>query len=122
MVPGRPTNLDADDFQAIEEAVMETARGRWFLAEFARRQRSAEMAELRELLQRFEARLPSATPAATAETVVAEIVHEAAAEAPRPPVALPAPPLTLRVQPRQLGLTLAMIEAMPTMERLTLFA
>ena len=30
------------DFEAIESAVMETARGRWFLAEYARRQCRAE--------------------------------------------------------------------------------
>ena len=31
--------LSEDDYAAIEAAVMETARGRWFLAEFARRLR-----------------------------------------------------------------------------------
>ena len=29
--------LDPSDYEAIESAVMETARGRWFLAEYARR-------------------------------------------------------------------------------------
>ncbi|HEY0293198.1 MAG TPA: hypothetical protein VGC51_12860 [Hansschlegelia sp.] len=31
-----------DDYEAIADAVMETARGRWFLAEYARRNRAAE--------------------------------------------------------------------------------
>ncbi len=34
--------LSDDDFDAIAEAVAETARGRWFLAEFARRNRNAD--------------------------------------------------------------------------------
>ena len=31
-----------DDFDAIEAAIMETARGRWFLSEYARRHRHAD--------------------------------------------------------------------------------
>ena len=34
-----PPGLTEDDFESIEDAVMETARGRWFLREFARRAR-----------------------------------------------------------------------------------
>jgi hypothetical protein len=34
--------LSDADYEAIETAVMETARGRWFLSEYARRQRRAE--------------------------------------------------------------------------------
>ena len=37
--PASPTDAD---FQAISEAFMETTRGRWFLAEFARRNRNAD--------------------------------------------------------------------------------
>ena len=39
------------DYCAIEAAVMETARGRWFLAEHARRNRHAETEQLRALLE-----------------------------------------------------------------------
>jgi chemotaxis protein CheZ len=42
------------DFSAIEAAVMETDRGRWFLAEFARRNRHAETETLLESLGRIE--------------------------------------------------------------------
>ncbi len=137
MVPARPTNLDADDYEAIEEAVMETVRGRWFLAEFARRQRSAEMAELRELLLRLEAKLPASpstgakapappelaapTPAAAPAACLEATVASPAPSPPRPEVA-PAAPTLLRVQPPQRGLSLAMIEAMPALEKLALFA
>lgn len=34
--------ISEEDYQAIQEAVMETARGRWFLAEYARRNRVSE--------------------------------------------------------------------------------
>jgi chemotaxis regulatin CheY-phosphate phosphatase CheZ len=36
------TPLDPMDYNAIEEAVMETARGRWFLAEYAKRNRNSD--------------------------------------------------------------------------------
>lgn len=41
-----------NDFDAIESAVMETPRGRWFLAEFARRTRAAETDRLLEAIER----------------------------------------------------------------------
>lgn len=50
-----PQNVEAThDFEAIEAAVMETARGRWFLAEYARRMRAAETAKLLEAVTRIE--------------------------------------------------------------------
>jgi len=50
-----PAPQDAThDFEAIEAAVMETARGRWFLAEYARRMRAAETAKLLEAVTRIE--------------------------------------------------------------------
>ena len=42
------------DYEVIESAVMETARGQWFLAEYARRTRQAETERMREALQRIE--------------------------------------------------------------------
>jgi hypothetical protein len=44
----------SEDFEAIEAAVMESARGRWFLAEYARRLRSRETAGLLEAIARLE--------------------------------------------------------------------
>jgi hypothetical protein len=43
-----------DDYEMIEAAVLETARGRWFLAEHARRERAAERARLMFSVQRLE--------------------------------------------------------------------
>ncbi|MCX7899727.1 MAG: hypothetical protein N2444_06560, partial [Methylocystis sp.] len=52
-----PPGLQPEDFEEIDAAVRETARGRWFLAEFERRLRAAENGALREALTRIEARL-----------------------------------------------------------------
>jgi hypothetical protein len=49
--------LKDEDFEAIEAAVLETARGRWFLAEYARRQRLLETANLSKQLEQMERRL-----------------------------------------------------------------
>lgn len=49
--PSRPSD---DDYQAIEAAVMETARGRWFLSEYARRNRSADTASILEAITQLE--------------------------------------------------------------------
>ena len=46
--------LNEADYEAIEGAVMETARGRWFLAEYARRNRSADTTMLLKALDRIE--------------------------------------------------------------------
>jgi chemotaxis protein CheZ len=47
--------LNAADYDSIAAAVMETARGRWFLAEYARRNRHAETQPLLAALARIEA-------------------------------------------------------------------
>ncbi len=56
MIPP-PEGLTADDFERIEAAVMETERGRWFLQEFARRQRADATAEIVAAIAALEARL-----------------------------------------------------------------
>jgi chemotaxis regulatin CheY-phosphate phosphatase CheZ len=47
--------LSEADYEAIEAAVMETARGRWFVAEYARRNRHADTTMLLAALDRIEA-------------------------------------------------------------------
>ena len=49
-----PISLSEADYEAIEGAVMETARGRWFLAEYARRNRQADTTMLLKALDRIE--------------------------------------------------------------------
>jgi hypothetical protein len=50
------TTPGAADYNAILAAVMETERGRWFLAEYARRNRHADTAEVLAALERLAAR------------------------------------------------------------------
>jgi hypothetical protein len=49
-----PAGLTDDDYDAIEAAVMETARGRWFLLEYDRRRRAAETTQLLDAVTRLE--------------------------------------------------------------------
>src|SRR5262245_57098434 len=49
-----PAPISEADYEAIEAAVMETARGRWFLAEYARRNRNADTTMLLKELDRIE--------------------------------------------------------------------
>src|SRR5690349_18221196 len=48
------------DFDAIEAAVMETARGRWFLKEYARRNRNADTQAVLEALEQLKVLPPDA--------------------------------------------------------------
>ncbi|MBI3275921.1 MAG: hypothetical protein HYZ60_08285, partial [Methylocystis sp.] len=59
-IPSLPSGLYPEDYDRIEAAVMETARGRWFLLEYARRQRAAEMASLTQAVERLERRMAAA--------------------------------------------------------------
>lgn len=54
MADDTPSTPFDQDFDAIQAAVLETARGRWFLAEFARRNRVAETDKLLGAIQRLE--------------------------------------------------------------------
>jgi hypothetical protein len=42
------------EYEAVEKAVMESARGRWFLQEFARRNRAADTQTLLDAIQRLQ--------------------------------------------------------------------
>lgn len=48
------TPLRNEDYDAIENAVMETARGRWFLAEYTKRHRSADTEMLLDAIRKLE--------------------------------------------------------------------
>jgi hypothetical protein len=56
LTPSPPTGLTDADFEAIESAVMETERGRWFLSEFTRRRRAEDAARVLAAIDRLEAR------------------------------------------------------------------
>lgn len=64
--------LPQEDYDAIEGAVMETARGRWFLAEYARRHRVADTEMLMNAISKLERSLAdqATLPAPKAETAL----------------------------------------------------
>lgn len=49
-----PAGLTVADYDSIEAAVMETARGRWFLLEHDRRRREAETTQVVDAIARLE--------------------------------------------------------------------
>jgi len=61
-MPDEETNVTFGDldFDTIEAAVMETARGRWFLKEYARRNRNADTQAVLEAVERLKALPPDA--------------------------------------------------------------
>ncbi len=52
--PAPVSPLSIEDYDAIEAAVMETARGRWFLTEYARRNRNSDTDQILTKLERLE--------------------------------------------------------------------
>jgi hypothetical protein len=50
-----------ESFESLEAAVLETQRGRWFLEEYARRQRSAETLAILEILKKLEGSITNST-------------------------------------------------------------
>ena len=50
-----------ESFESLEAAVLETSRGRWFLEEYARRQRSAETLAILEILKKLENSVTNST-------------------------------------------------------------
>jgi hypothetical protein len=94
MAGGKASNASSlrprADFEEIEAAVMETARGRWFLAEYARRHRAADTAAVLEALARLEARLIAGPERARTEPPVVSTPALAQPEPkPEPPVPQP---------------------------------
>ncbi|OPH83731.1 hypothetical protein [Nitrobacter vulgaris] len=61
--------LSETDFDAIREAFMETSRGRWFLAEYAKRNRSADTAMVLDAVARIEQTIATQQQAAPADTL-----------------------------------------------------
>jgi chemotaxis regulatin CheY-phosphate phosphatase CheZ len=67
------------DYEAIEGAVMETARGRWFLAEYARRNRHADTTMLLKALDRIEAAMRGQSSVEPVERIRYDLVEMAKA-------------------------------------------
>jgi chemotaxis regulatin CheY-phosphate phosphatase CheZ len=71
--------LSEHDYEAIEGAVMETSRGRWFLAEYARRNRSADTTMVLDAISRLERHVAGERTAQDIERVRYELVEMAEA-------------------------------------------
>ncbi len=74
-----PPPLSEADYEAIESAVVETLRGRWFLAEYARRNRHADTKMLLAALDRIEASLRGEGSVETVDRIRFDIVEMAKA-------------------------------------------
>ena len=53
-ISARATQPSDEDYDAISEAFMETARGRWFLGEYAKRNRNADTRMVLDAVERIE--------------------------------------------------------------------
>ena len=80
-----PRDIGAEDFDAIRAAVMETARGRWFLDQYAARLRVAEIQSLAAGMKRIESALSSNHDALMARLASALDRGAAAPQAPATP-------------------------------------
>jgi hypothetical protein len=58
-----------ESFESLEAAVLETQRGRWFLEEYAKRQRSAETLAILDILRKLENTITSTSFAPDAKPV-----------------------------------------------------
>lgn len=63
-VPVSPAPPSDADYQAIRDVFMETERGRWFLAEYAKRNRNADTAMVLEAVARIEQNMAAQAEAA----------------------------------------------------------
>lgn len=78
--------LNLEDFDSVQQAVLQTERGRWFLDEFARRNRQADTALVLRELDRMQHALGAIAPEENPEAdVLAAIGAEVAALRPRKP-------------------------------------
>ena len=70
------------DFEAIREAFLETARGRWFLDEYTRRNRNADTAMVLEAVARIESSLAAQKEEQQRQALSEQAAREAQASEP----------------------------------------
>lgn len=80
-----PQGMSDADYETIEAAVTETVRGRWFLGEFARRNRTGEMKQLLDAMARLEGMVgasaqPALPPADPSIRLLMQRIKEIAAQ------------------------------------------
>jgi chemotaxis protein CheZ len=72
-LPPATQPISETDYEAIEAAVMETARGRWFLSEYAQRNRNADTVLVLEAIQRLQRSVLGADSATTAAPAASDM-------------------------------------------------
>lgn len=70
------TSLCESDYEAIAAAVMETDRGRWFLQEYARRNRNSDTQTVLTAIEKLEARISEDASTPKEATSVALLGHD----------------------------------------------
>jgi len=78
-LPPAPMPLSDADYEVIEAAVLETNRGRWFLAEYARRNRHADTKMLLGAIDRLEAAIRGERTAESVDRIRFDLVEMAKA-------------------------------------------
>src|SRR5882757_9769324 len=84
-ISARATQPREEDYEAISDAFMETSRGRWFLGEYAKRNRNADTRMVLDAVARIEQNLSAqnqpaaASGLAEALAAIREAVDEAKA-------------------------------------------
>ncbi len=97
MTDGRGiTPISDADYEQIEAAVMETERGRWFLREFARRNRNADTEMLLAAIDRLARAVAARDASAESEPPLPPEVLPQAADEPLPDPFAPIDRLTAR--------------------------
>jgi hypothetical protein len=82
-ITARAVQPSEEDYEAISEAFMETARGRWFLGEYAKRNRNADTRMVLDAVERIEQSLTSQkqqdtdNKLAAALTAIKAVIEEA---------------------------------------------
>jgi len=77
---GSDKPLDDASYEAIEAAVMESERGRWFLNEFARRNRNSDTLSVLRAIEKMQGAIPGRSPRLVyLESEIADIAALAAA-------------------------------------------
>src|ERR1700761_3852050 len=74
-ISARAVQPSEEDYEAISEAFMETARGRWFLGEYAKRNRNADTRMVLDVVERIEQSLAAQKtpePAQVPDTALAD--------------------------------------------------
>src|SRR5689334_25114730 len=74
-ISARPALPSEADYDAIREAFMETSRGRWFLGEYAKRNRNADTSMVLDAVARIEETLAVQRQAPPAEDKLPEALE-----------------------------------------------